>query len=67
MSAILPWAVEQIETECQRAEQESLRADREREEKEKLIAALRAKGFDPNKVIRARYLMCGGNLRTFRC
>jgi Putative restriction endonuclease len=56
-SAILPWAVEQIEAERQRAEQESLRAeqeaqraDREREEKEKLIAYLRAKGLDPNDI-----------------
>jgi Uma2 family endonuclease len=54
-SAILPWAVEQIEAErqraeqeAQRAEQEAQRADREHEEKEKLIAYLRAKGLDPN-------------------
>jgi hypothetical protein len=49
-SAILPWAVEQIEAERQRAEQEAQRADREREEKEKLIAYLRAKGLDPNDI-----------------
>jgi hypothetical protein len=53
----LPWAVEQIEAERQRAEQESLRAeqeaqraDQECEEKEKLIAYLRAKGLDPNDI-----------------
>jgi Putative restriction endonuclease len=57
-SAILPWAVEQIEAErhraeqeSQRAEQESQRADREREQKEKLIAYLRAQGLDPTEII----------------
>jgi Putative restriction endonuclease len=64
-SAILPWAVEQIEAErqraeqesqraeqeSQRAEQESQRADREREEKEKLIAYLRDRGIDPAEII----------------
>jgi hypothetical protein len=40
--------VEQIESERQKAEQESQRADRECEEKEKLIAYLRSKGLDPN-------------------
>ncbi len=49
-SGILPWAVEQIEAERQRAEQEAQRADRERVEKEKLIAYLRAKGLDPNDI-----------------
>jgi hypothetical protein len=56
-SAILPWGIEQIaserqraEQEAQRAEQESQRADRERAEKEKLIAYLRAKGIDPNEI-----------------
>ena len=64
-SAILPWAVEQIESErqraeqesqraeqeSQRAEQESQRADRECEQKEKLIAYLRAQGLDPTEII----------------
>ena len=49
-SAILPWAVEQIDTERQRAEQESQRADGERAEKEKLIAYLRTQGIDPNDI-----------------
>lgn len=42
-SEILPWAVEKIEAERQRA-------DRECAEKDKLIAYLRAKGIDPNDI-----------------
>jgi hypothetical protein len=41
---ILPWAVEQIEVERQRA-------DREREEKENLITLLRDRGIDPNGIV----------------
>ncbi|MES1022648.1 Uma2 family endonuclease [Gloeocapsa sp. BRSZ] len=45
---LLPWAVELIEIERQRAEQESQRAEQERLQKEKLIAFLRSQGIDPN-------------------
>ncbi len=40
---ILPWAVEQIEQERQRAEQE-------RQQKERLIAYLQSQGIDPNNL-----------------
>ena len=40
---MLPWAVERIEQECQRTEQE-------RQQKEKLIAYLRSQGIDPDNL-----------------
>jgi hypothetical protein len=40
---LLPWALELIEQERQRAEQE-------RQEKERLIAYLRSQGIDPNNL-----------------
>lgn len=40
---LLPWAVEQIEQERQRAEQE-------RQQKERLIAYLQSQGIDPNNL-----------------
>jgi len=45
---LLPWAVELIDSEHQRAEQESQRAEIERQQKERLITFLRSQGIDPN-------------------
>jgi hypothetical protein len=61
---LLPWAVEQIEQERQRAEQEYQRAEQERQQKEqeyqraeqerqqkeRLIAYLQSQGIDPNNL-----------------
>lgn len=43
MVYLLPWAVEQIEQERQRTEQE-------RQQKERLIAYLQSQGIDPNNL-----------------
>jgi Uma2 family endonuclease len=47
---MLPWAVEQIEREHQRAETERQRAETERQQKERLIAYLRSQGIDPDNL-----------------
>ncbi|MDB9485510.1 Uma2 family endonuclease [Dolichospermum circinale CS-537/01] len=61
---LLPWSVEKIteerqraeqerqraEQECQRAEQERQRAEQERQEKERLIAYLKSQGIDPSNL-----------------
>ncbi|MBC7972545.1 MAG: Uma2 family endonuclease [Verrucomicrobia bacterium] len=45
---LLPWAVEQIAQERQRAEQERQRAEQERQRAEKLAEYLRSQGIDPD-------------------
>jgi len=45
---LLPWAVEQIAQERQRAEQERQRAEEERQRAEKLAEYLRSQGIDPD-------------------
>ncbi len=47
---ILPWAVEQIEVERHRAEQEHQRAEQECEKNERLMAYLRSQGIDPDNL-----------------
>ncbi len=47
---LLPWAVEKITQEQQRAEQEKLRAERASQEKDRLIAYLQSQGIDPNNL-----------------
>ena len=47
---LLPWAVEQIAQERQRAEQERQRAEQERQQKERLIAYLASQGIDLNNL-----------------
>ena len=45
---MLPWGIELVEQERQRAEQERQRAEQERQRAEALIAQLRAAGIEPN-------------------
>ncbi|MDB9540725.1 hypothetical protein NWP22_13625, partial [Anabaenopsis tanganyikae CS-531] len=54
---VLPWAVEKIEqerqraeTEAQKAQQERQRAEAERQAKEKLRAYLQSQGIDPDNL-----------------
>jgi hypothetical protein len=47
---LLPWAVEQIAQERQRAEEEHQRAEQERQRAEKLAEYLRSQGIDPNSL-----------------
>jgi hypothetical protein len=47
---LLPWSVEKIAEERQRAEQERQRAEQERQEKERLIAYLKSQGIDPSNL-----------------
>jgi Putative restriction endonuclease len=49
-SNLLPWAVEQIAQERQRAEQERQRAEQEQQQKEQLRAYLRSQGIDPDNL-----------------
>jgi hypothetical protein len=44
---MLPWGVESVEQERQRAEQERQRAEQERQRAEALAAQLRAAGIEP--------------------
>lgn len=45
---MLPWGIELVEQERQRADQERQRADQEQQRAEALIAQLRAAGIEPN-------------------
>ncbi|HLO88186.1 MAG TPA: Uma2 family endonuclease [Nostocaceae cyanobacterium] len=47
---LLPWSVEQIEQERQRAEQERQRAEQASHEKERLRAYLKSQGIDPDNL-----------------
>jgi hypothetical protein len=44
---MLPWGIESVEQERQRAEQERQHAEQERQRAEALIAQLRAAGIEP--------------------
>jgi hypothetical protein len=47
---MLPWAIEQIELERQRAEQADQRAEQERQQKERLMDYVRSQGIDPDNL-----------------
>ncbi|MFM2061873.1 MAG: hypothetical protein RLZZ507_1543 [Cyanobacteriota bacterium] len=47
---LLPWSVELISQERQRAEQERQRAEQERQEKERLREYLISQGIDPDNL-----------------
>ncbi|OCR02765.1 hypothetical protein BCD67_18040 [Oscillatoriales cyanobacterium USR001] len=47
---LLPWAVEQIEIERQRAEREAQRAEREAQRAERLAEYLRSQGINPDEL-----------------
>jgi hypothetical protein len=47
---LLPWAIEKVKQERQRAEQEHQRAEQERNRAERLAAFLRSQGIDPEQI-----------------